>query len=89
MDLPVQLRVSENEQADRCLVGPFFSAEAHFVDEADALRRAFRQIGVVGTLFDVGARCGEVSLPYLEDHWRIYAFESDRLSCQQFAAQPG
>ncbi len=77
MDITRNFPVDKNRNDNVFIFGPFSKSEGKTVDESDAIRRAFKKNEVQGTLVDVGAHRGTVSLPFLKDGWKVFAFEPD------------
>lgn len=61
----------------RSLLGPFARGDSAHWDETSAIARLFSGALRGSTMIDVGAHIGTALEPFLDDGWRVFAFEPD------------
>ena len=47
------------------------------MNEINIINKLFIEMGIVGSMFDVGAQFAGSSRPFLKLGWSVYAFEPD------------
>lgn len=74
-------------EVERARIGPFSRYDASHWDETSGIAELFSRDLSGTTMIDVGAHHGSALMPFLNNDWRVFAFEPDEKNAKKLLAR--